>query len=168
MRGLKDARKGFLPSGILELPATSDQKAKIVDFLVKEGDAQMKYGYLNKLVNSETYNCGGILYDALQNAGLGVPQLPRWKWLPGQMFRLANDSIPSSRIVGKGEKWWHDIVLPNWSLRSIPLPKNWRNNSLNLNSFLRNQLTQKVKSKIQYISIPSINKYPLVFTSTNP
>ncbi len=102
---LKDARQGYLPSGILALPMSPEQMALAVRELQIISDGSMKYAFFNKLFNSKTFNCGGVLYEALLLAGFDLPQLGRLQVLPGQMFRSVYRSVKGARFVGVGKKW---------------------------------------------------------------
>lgn len=122
-RGLMDARRGYLPSGIVSFPISDDQAKEVVRFLKHEGGSSMKYAFFNKLFAKETYNCGGILYEALRNAGIDLPPMTRFNsMLPGQLFRRAYQNIPEAKLVGIGKVWREEFVKPNWSLKSIPMP----------------------------------------------
>ncbi|MFL5810176.1 MAG: hypothetical protein ACJ749_11685, partial [Flavisolibacter sp.] len=120
-KGLLDARRGYLPSGIVSFPMTPEQSEKLTKFLIEEGSSSMKYAYFNKLFSKDTYNCGGILYEGLLKAGYKIPVMTRWNsMLPGQLFRRAYKNIPEARLVGVGKTWREEFVKPNWGTKSIP------------------------------------------------
>lgn len=119
---LKDARSGYLPSAILEFDLTPEQADNVLRFLEIEAAGTMKYAFFHRLFASDTYNCGGILYEALRFAGLGLPALKPTDALVGQMIRIVSKKLAGSRWIGTGKNWAEELVRPNWTLESIPKP----------------------------------------------
>lgn len=116
-------RKGYLPSGIVSFPISAEQSEGVVSFLKNEASSSMKYAFFNKLFSKDTYNCGGILYEALRRVGYDLPPMTKFNsFLPGMLFRQAYKNVPEAKLVGIGKTWREDLVKPNLTLRTIPQP----------------------------------------------
>ncbi len=119
VQGLTDSKVGVLPTGILELPATEEQKAKMIQFLQSESTADMQYSYFNKLLNRDAYNCGGIMYDALKEGGYALPELPRSKTLASQVFNEITKRLPEGRVIGNTTETAKSLLHANFSKTTI-------------------------------------------------
>lgn len=122
VEALKDARRGYLPSGILEVPITPDQKERLLHKLSIITDGSMKYAFFNRLFSSGTYNCAGVIYDAFYHAGFDLPEMSKWDAIAGVIIRKLHRNLPRSRFIGRGKTWIEDVQIPHWTLESIPKP----------------------------------------------